>query len=76
MKAQSERELKQAGVLASFGHEINLIELYRDLSRQGHHWLVVFAPEDEQAARVTEAAKRGNAKLAQRYSSLVIEELL
>lgn len=76
MKAQSEEQIKTAGVLASFGHEINLIQLYRDLSAQGHHWLVVFAPEDEQAARVVEAARRGNAKIAQKYNPLVIEELI
>lgn len=76
MKAQSERQIEQAGVLASFGHEINLVQLYRELSEQGHHWLVVFAPEDDQAAQVADVARRSNAKLAQKYNPLVIEELL
>lgn len=76
MKERSERQIEQAGALASFGHEINLIQLYRDLSDQGHHWLVVFAPEADQAARVADVARRSDAKLAQRYGSLVIEELI
>lgn len=76
MKAQSEQQVKQAGMLASFGHEINLIKLYGDLADEGHHFLVVFAPEDDQHVVVAEVARRNNAKLAQKYNSLVIEELL
>jgi hypothetical protein len=39
-------------------------------------WLIVFAPDDERAAKVAEAAKAHGARMAEKYHRLVIEDLL
>ena len=61
---------------AEFGHEIVLMRRYAELAREGCGWLVVFAPEDEQAMRVGEVARRHGARLAERYHRLVVEDML
>ena len=69
-------ELRQASPLASFGHEVNLIKTHRELAEGGCSFLVVHAPDAEQVKRVTEVANAMCAVTAQRYGSLVIEELV
>jgi hypothetical protein len=61
---------------AEFGHEIVLMRRYCELAREGCGWLIVFAPEDEQAMRVSEVAQRHGARVAERYHRLVVEDLL
>lgn len=76
MCAMVDREMAQSGPLAALGQEKNLAKAHRELSEQGHCWLVVYAPHAEQAERVGQVAKRCHAKLAQKYNQMTIEELV
>ncbi len=75
MHAALNAELDAAGPLASLGQDTNLAEFRRKLAREGHGWLVVHAPGDEQTAQVAEVARRFGARLAQKYTRFTIEEL-
>lgn len=61
---------------AEFGHEVVLMRRYLELAEEGCGWLIVFAPEDEQALRVGEVAHRHGARVAERYHRLVVEDML
>lgn len=76
MLAQIDTDLANASALASIGQEMNLVKAHRALAEKGFHWLVVHAPEDEQARRVAEIVRPFKAERAQKYGRLVIEELL
>lgn len=76
MLRQSERQIENAGPLASLGQEKNLVKRHRELAAEGHSFLVVFAPEREQTERVTEVATTCHALLAQKYGQMLIEELI
>ena len=75
MKAQVDAELQTASSLASFGYELNLIHEHRALADTGCSFLVVQAPDDEQAERVAVVARRLKAAAAQRYGNFIIEDL-
>jgi hypothetical protein len=66
----------EANAVAGFGYEVSLMRRYQELSREGASWLIVFAPDDERAAKVAEAAKAHGARMAEKYHRLVIEDLL
>lgn len=76
MTAQVNAQVAAASPLAEFGQEINLIKSHRALALRGCSFLVVHAPEDEQAERVAELARAMKAVAAQRYGSFLIEELI
>ena len=76
MVAQVEVELRNASPLASFGHELTLIKTYRGLATEGCEFLVVHAPEADQVVRAAAVANSMGAVTAQRYGSLVIEEMV
>ncbi|WP_157271109.1 hypothetical protein [Azohydromonas aeria] len=61
---------------AEFGHEVVLMRRYLELAQEGCGWLIVFAPEDEQALRVSEVAHQHGARVAERYHRLVVEDML
>lgn len=73
---EMDRMLQHASDLAGFGYEVSLMRRYQQLARDGASWLIVFAPDDERAARVAAAARTHGALLAERYHRLVIEDLL
>lgn len=75
MLAQSEHDIEHASPLANLGQELNLAKAHRELARLGYHWLVVRA-EGDVAQRAAQCAKKHGAERAQRYGSLVIEELI
>ena len=75
MMAQVGAELQTASSLASFGYELNLIHEHRALADTGCSFLVVQAPDDEQAERVAVVARKLKAAAAQRYGSFIIEDL-
>ena len=58
------------------GYEISLMRRYQQLARDGASWLIVYAPEDEQAARVAEVAKAQGALAAVKYHRLVVEDII
>jgi hypothetical protein len=76
MLAQIDVDMQQASPLASIGQEMNLVKAHRELAERGYHWLVVHAPDDDQARQVADAAKAVGAERAQQYGHLIIEELI
>ena len=61
---------------AGFGYEVVLMRRYLALAQEDVGWLVVYAPGDDQAAKVAEVAKRYGAKSAVRYHTLANEDLV
>jgi hypothetical protein len=76
MLAQVEADLARASPLSGIGQEINLIKAHGELARQGSHFLVVRASGQAEIDKVTTVAANCHASRAQRYGSLVIEELI
>jgi hypothetical protein len=75
MQAQADADLQKAMPLASLGQELNLVKAHRDLAAQGCSFLIVHAPDDEQAEQVSQALVGAGAVSAQRYGRFIIEEL-
>jgi len=61
---------------AGFGYEVVLMRRYLALAQEDVGWLVVYAPADQQAAKVAEVAKRYGARSAVRYHTLANEDLV
>ncbi|WP_281915406.1 hypothetical protein [Caldimonas thermodepolymerans] len=76
MLAQVEQETANASPIASMGQELNLVGAHGALAEQGYSFLVVKAPEEEQAREVARIAQRFRAERAQRYGRFIIEELI
>jgi hypothetical protein len=76
MREQAESDIQNASPLASLGQDLNLVKEQLELALQGQSFLLVHASEDAQVERVTEVARRCHATRAQRYGTLVVEELL
>jgi hypothetical protein len=76
VRVRAERDILNSGVLANIGQELNLVKQQRELAEQGHPFVAVRAPEDEQARRAGEIAARHHADRAQKFGRLVIEELI
>lgn len=76
MKALTDRELAQAGPLASLGVDKALVERYARMAEPPYSWLIVYAPEPGQAQRVAEVVGRCGADQAQKFGQMVVEELL
>jgi hypothetical protein len=76
MIAQVDAQEHAASAMASLGQELNLIKAHRALAQSGCSFLVVHAPDDEQAERVATLARSLQAVAAQRYGSFLIEELI
>lgn len=68
--------LEGASDFAGFGYEITLMRRYLELSRKGHRWVLVYAPNDADAAKVQEAANRHDAPMSVKYHSLAVEDLI
>jgi hypothetical protein len=68
--------LDHAGDFAGFGYELTLMRRYQQLAREGCSWLVVFAPDEARATRVADIARRFDARLAEKYHRLVVEDLI
>lgn len=76
MKNQVDTELHTASALASIGQDLNLIKAHRALAESGCSFIVVHAPAAEQVEQVRSIANTMNAKSAQRYGVLIVEELI
>ncbi|VTU28741.1 hypothetical protein H4CHR_02264 [Variovorax sp. PBS-H4] len=61
--------------LPSAGTEGATVRVYTKLAREGHHGLLVKTPDAETAQRMMEVVRRGPYSVAQRYRTLVIEDL-
>jgi hypothetical protein len=73
---RAERDIRNSGVLANIGQELNLVKQQRDLAEQGHPFVTVLAPEDDAARRAADIIARYNADRAQKFGRLIIEELI
>ena len=73
---RAERDIRNSGVLANIGQELNLVKQQRDLAEQGHPFVSVLAPEDDAARRAADIVARCNADRAQKFGRLIIEELI
>lgn len=76
MLSQIDRDIQQAGPLASIGQEMNLVLAHKALAEKGYHWLIVHTPKDELARRVAACVKPLGAERAQLYGHFIIEELI
>ena len=76
MKDQVDAEVLTASPLASVGQDLNLIMAHRALAERGCSFLVVHAPTARQVGQVSSAARAMNALSAQRYGTLIVEELI
>ncbi len=73
---RAERDIKNSGVLANIGQELNLVKQQRDLAEEGHPFVSVRAAEDDEARQVGAICSRHNADRAQKFGALIIEELI
>jgi hypothetical protein len=76
MQAQAEQDMGTASPMAAIGQELNLVKAHHALALQGQSFLVVHAPQDAQVEQATQVALDCHATRAQRYGSLLIEELV
>ena len=68
--------LRNASGAAGFGYQVQLMRRYMTLAGAGAGWVVVYAPEEAQQARVAEIAKRLGATSAVHYGTLAQEDLV
>ena len=68
--------VRTASEAAGFGYEITLMRRYLAFAEEGAGWLIVHAPSDEAAERITDVATRLNALCAVRYHRLANEDLI
>jgi hypothetical protein len=76
MRAPLDAQLDKASGAAGFGYEVVLAQHHRELAERGHTWLVVHAPSEERSAAVARIAREHHAALADRYGTLVVEQML
>ncbi len=76
VSAHAEKDILEAGLLASIGQELNLVKEHLQLARQGHGFVSVRAPDANAADKIALIAERLGADRAQRYGHFVIEELI
>lgn len=68
--------LANASGTSEFGTESDLMRRYEVLAEGGCGWLVVPASDEELEQRVAEIARRFNARFANKYGRLIVEDLL
>jgi len=68
--------MRNASGAAGFGYEITLMRRAMTLAGEGAGWVVVYSPDEAQVAKVTEIAKRFNARSAVHYGRLLHEDLI
>ena len=75
-EARMREMIAHSSEAAGFGYEITLMRRYQKLSDEGHRWLLVYAPEDEETDQVTAVAKRFGAPMAVKYHRLAVQDLI
>ena len=76
MVNQASSERKRAGALAAFGYELDLVNIDLALAQSGCSFLVVYAPEPDQAERAAQVARALHAVSAQHYGTFMIEDVV
>ena len=72
----AEQSLRNAGVMAAFGFELELARLHLSLAQAGCSFLVVHTDEDEETERVGQAMRASGAVVAHRYGTFMVQELI
>jgi hypothetical protein len=62
--------------LPSAGTEADTVRRYAQLAGQGHHALLIHAPDSKESHRIMELLKDHEISYAQKYRRLVIEDLV
>ncbi|MGZ8260280.1 MAG: hypothetical protein ACXWUL_07005 [Caldimonas sp.] len=68
--------MRNASGAAGFGYQIQLMRRYMTLASENAGWVVVYAPDEEQIAKVQALAKRLGARSAVHYGNLAQEDLV
>ena len=76
VKPRLQKMVDTASQGAGFGYEITLLRRYLVLAGEGCGWLIVYCPEDNATARVTDVAAKFKARSAVKYNRLVNEDLV
>jgi hypothetical protein len=76
MMTQVDADILSASPLTEFGQEVNIIKAHYELAKNGCSFVVVYAPEDEQANIVDSVISVIKPVMAQRYGRFLIEELV
>jgi hypothetical protein len=76
MMTQVDADILSASPLTEFGQEVDLIKAHWELAKNGCSFLVVYAPEEEQAVIVDSVVNVIKPVMAQRYGRFIIEELV
>jgi hypothetical protein len=76
MRARTSNDIDEANFLAALGQDLNLVKAHRDLAVQGHCFVSVRAPSDDEARLVAGIVERQHAVRAQKYGRLITEELI
>ena len=74
--SEMSRLLDRASSFAGFGYEVTLMRRYKVLAGEGCAWLLVYAPNESHASLVADVARRFDARLAEKYHRLVVEDLI
>lgn len=72
----ADAELATHSPLAIFGYEVNLLRKNRELAERGCGFLVVHAPEEEQAQKIADLVHDWKPAGAQHFGRFLIEDLV
>ena len=75
MEKLAERNLAEAGVIASLGTSLTTVQSFLDAARQGASFLILTTPDDQTTQLAMDAIHRVPFLLAQRYHILAIEQM-
>ena len=76
MAAQADSDLRTASPMASVGQDLNLVKAHRALAENGCSFLVVETTDSSREQRVDEVVHAMRATAAQRFGTLIVEELV
>jgi hypothetical protein len=62
-------------VLATLGTDLEHQDVHLEAAKQGHAFLLVYAPSEAETSRVMRVARRFHVRLAHKYNRLTVEDL-
>ncbi|MCY7304672.1 MAG: hypothetical protein LH632_00685, partial [Rhodoferax sp.] len=76
MAAQADSDLHTASPMASIGQDLNIVRAHRALAENGCSFLVVETTNSSKEQQVDEVVHAMKATAAQRFGTLIVEELV
>lgn len=67
--------IDQAGPLAHLASTVEAIRTHHKPARDSAHFLMIYAPSDPEAERVTNVVRREKFRLAQKFHRFAIQDL-